>query len=387
MNVPIIISGGGIIGNYISVRLKRHNIESLIIEKSSETQDYSEGIRTLTLNNHSLSLLQKEQIEVETAPIDQINALDGEGTGRIKFLSDDIGENFLSHVVMFNELKNKLAKACHERTIFDNQIESIQSFNQNHTNEVLLSNGSSIEGQIIAGCDGRKSNVAKISNLSNKSSEYNQTAITFICKADKNFDRKTAHQVFSEKGIFAVMPMPERESMDNRCTIVWSVNNKNLEGLSINDFVSYNLSFFESKLGIKLKIDSQLLHFQLSNHHFENYINNSIVLIGDAAHSIHPLAGQGINLGFADADIFCEEVVGAYNKGIAINEASVLKKYEIRRKGMNLLMLKSMDFFVYFFNDNNSYIRLLRNWGLKTVNKTRFIKAFFTRHASGLNKI
>jgi 2-octaprenylphenol hydroxylase len=331
--------------------------------------------------------LQKEQIEVETAPIDQINALDGEGTGRIKFLSDDIGENFLSHVVMFNELKNKLAKACHERTIFDNQIESIQSFNQNHTNEVLLSNGSSIEGQIIAGCDGRKSNVAKISNLSNKSSEYNQTAITFICKADKNFDRKTAHQVFSEKGIFAVMPMPERESMDNRCTIVWSVNNKNLEGLSINDFVSYNLSFFESKLGIKLKIDSQLLHFQLSNHHFENYINNSIVLIGDAAHSIHPLAGQGINLGFADADIFCEEVVGAYNKGIAINEASVLKKYEIRRKGMNLLMLKSMDFFVHFFNDNNSYIRLLRNWGLKTVNRTSFIKAFFTRHASGLNKI
>ena len=65
MNVPIIISGGGIIGNYISVRLKRHNIESIIIEKSSETQNYSEGIRTLTLNNHSLSLLQKEQIEVE----------------------------------------------------------------------------------------------------------------------------------------------------------------------------------------------------------------------------------------------------------------------------------------------------------------------------------
>src|SRR5210317_1308026 len=253
MNVPIIISGGGIIGNYISVRLKRHNIESLIIEKSSETQDYSSGIRTLTLNNHSLSLLQKEKIEVETAPVDQINALDGEGTGRINFLSD---------VVMFNELKNKLAKACHERTVFNNQIESIQNVNQNDTNEVLLSNGSSIEAQIIAGCDGRKSNVAKISGLSNKSSKYNQTAITFICKAGKNFEKKIAHQVFSEKGIFAVMPMPDREPIDNRCTIVWSVNNKNLEGLSINDFVSSNLSFFESKLGIKLKIDSEWLNFQ-----------------------------------------------------------------------------------------------------------------------------
>lgn len=387
MNVPIIISGGGIIGNYISLRLKRHNIESLIIEKTSEILDYSEGIRTLTLNNHSLSLLKKEKIDIESASINQINAFDGEGTGRIKFKSDDIGENFLSHVVMFNTLKNKLAKACHERTVFDNQIEAIQSLNQNDTNEVLLSNGSSIEAQIVAGCDGRNSNVAKLSGLSYKSSEYNQTAITFICKADKNFERKIAHQVFSEKGIFALMPMPDREVKDNRCTIVWSVSNKNLEALSINDFVESNLSFFESKLGIKMKIDSELLHFQLSNHHFENYINNSIVLIGDAAHSIHPLAGQGINIGFADADIFCEEVVDAYNKGVAINEAAVLKKYEIRRKGMNLLMLRSMDFFVYFFNDNNSYIRLLRNWGLKTVNKTKFIKAFFTRHASGLNKI
>ena len=92
----------------------------------------------------------------------------------------------------------------------------------------------------------------------------------------KNFDRKIAHQVFSEKGIFAAMPMPDRELIDNRCTIVWSVNNKNLEGISINDFVDSKLSFFESKLGIKMKIDSELLHFQLSNHHFENYINNSI---------------------------------------------------------------------------------------------------------------
>ena len=383
MNIPIIVSGGGIIGNYISIRLKRHNIESLIIEKSSETQDYSSGIRTLTLNNHSLSLLQKEKIEVETAPIDQINALDGEGTGRIKFLSDDIGENFLSHVVMFNELKNKLAKACHERTVFNNQIESIQNLNQNDANEVLLSNGSSIKAQIIAGCDGRKSNVAKISGLSDKSSEYNQTAITFICKADKNFEKKIAHQVFSEKGIFAVMPMPDRESIDNRCTIVWSVNNKNLEGLSINDFVSSNLSFFESKLGIKLKIDSQLLNFQLSNHHFENYINNSIVLIGDAAHSIHPLAGQGINLGFADADIFCQKVEIAHRFGFSLNEPTFLSKYSVERKALNLFMLKSMDVLLESFRVRNVYFNFLRGLGLKSLNKSKMVKAFFIKRASG----
>ena len=118
----------------------------------------------------------------------------------------------------------------------------------------------------------------------------------------------------------------------------------------------------------------KLLNFKLSNHHFENYIKDSVVLIGDAAHSIHPLAGQGINLGLADADIFCEEVINAYNKGYEINNKAVLKKYEIKRKGMNLLMLKSMDFFVDFFSSKNLYVLLLRNFGLSSVNKTKFLK-------------
>lgn len=78
MNVPVAISGGGIIGNYISLRLKRHNIDSLVIEKSDYMPDMSEGIRTLTLNNHSMSLLKAEGIDIESAPINEINALDGE---------------------------------------------------------------------------------------------------------------------------------------------------------------------------------------------------------------------------------------------------------------------------------------------------------------------
>ena len=112
-----------------------------------------------------------------------------------------------------------------------------------------------------------------------------------------------------------------------------------------------------------------------------------MVLIGDAAHSIHPLAGQGINLGFADADAFCEEIIKAYQSKINFDKNLVLKKYEIRRKDMNLLMLKSMDFFVDLFRSDNLYIRLLRNIGLSSVNKTNFIKRFFINHASGNNKI
>jgi 2-octaprenylphenol hydroxylase len=386
MNVSVAISGGGIIGNYISLRLKRNNIDSIIIEKFDYMSDISEGIRTLTLNNHSMSLLKAEGIEVEAAPINEIIALDGEGTGKIQFSAQDIDESYLSHVVMFNDLKNRLTESCKDRTIFNNEINSIQKLNSEDESEALLGNGESIQAQIIAGCDGRNSNVAKITGLPNEYNEYKQTAITFAGHVTNNDSNLIAHQVFSEKGIFALMPMPNKDSNKNRYTIVWSIDNSILKNISPIEYVKSNLSFFESKLGIEIQIDSEILNFKLSNHHFENYIKDSVVLIGDAAHSIHPLAGQGINLGLADADIFCEEVINAYNKGYEINNKAVLKKYEIKRKGMNLLMLKSMDFFVDFFSSKNLYVMLLRNFGLTSVNKTKFLKAFFMKHASGLNK-
>lgn len=385
MEASIVISGGGIIGNYISLRLSKSNISSVIIEKSEESFSNGEGIRTLTLNDQSLMMLKDIGINPLSSPINEINVMDGEGTGKIQFSSKDISTNSLSHVVVFNDLRDELLDLCKEKTIFNSEVEAIQNLNDELDPEILISNGETIKAKLLAGCDGRNSNVAKIASLSNQTKDYLQTAVTFIVDV-KVAEEEMAYQVFSERGIFALMPMPKKDSIKNRHTVVWSINNSELKDISIENYVKNNLPYFESKLSLSMSIDSQSLSFRLSNHYFENYISGPVVLIGDAAHSIHPLAGQGINLGFADADIFCEEIINSYNKGFALNDKTVLKRYEIRRKGMNLVMLKSMDFFVNLFNTNNLYLRLLRNWGLNSVNKTKFIKTFFIKHASGLNK-
>ena len=385
MEASIVISGGGIIGNYISLRLSKSNISSVIIEKSEESFSNGEGIRTLTLNDQSLMMLKDIGINPLSSPINEINVMDGEGTGKIQFSSKDISTNSLSHVVVFNDLRDELLDLCKEKTIFNSEVEAIQTLNDELDPEILISNGETIKAKLLAGCDGRNSNVAKIASLSNQTKDYLQTAVTFIVDV-KDAEEEVAYQVFSERGIFALMPMPKKNSIKNRHTVVWSINNSELKDISIENYVKNNLPYFESKLSLSMSIDSESLSFRLSNHYFENYISGPVVLIGDAAHSIHPLAGQGINLGFADADIFCEEIINSYNKGFALNDKTVLKRYEIRRKGMNLVMLKSMDFFVNFFNTNNLYLRLLRNWGLNSVNKTKFIKTFFIKHASGLNK-
>ena len=385
MNPVVTISGGGIIGNYISSRLKKNNIESVIVEKSKNQNPSRENIRTLTLNSFSKKLLDDIGIKVPFAPIKEISVFDGDGSGSIHFSSKEINEENLSYVVFFNDLQQKLQDHDEHQTFFDNQIEDIIQDNEKNYSEIKLSSKDIIKTKFVAGCDGRNSNVAKIAELNEKKSSYNQTAITFTASCETK-DVYLAHQIFSDKGIFAIMPLPLNDKQSTH-TIVWSVDNKNLLDSSIEDYVNDNIAYFEQKLSTLIKIDSAILSFKLLSHHFENYISGNVVLVGDAAHSIHPLAGQGINLGFADADALCEEIISSYEKSMHIDQVLTLKRYEIRRKNMNLLMLKSMDFFVNLFGSKNLYVKLLRNFGLSGVNKTQFLKKFFINHAAGKNKI
>ena len=384
MNPVVTISGGGIIGNYISLRLNQNSIESVVIEKSKNKISANKNIRTVTLNPYSKKLLDDVGIKIPYAKIKKINVFDGEGTGSIDFSSDEINEENLSFVVYFNDLEDALKRNVLKTTFFETEIKNFKE-NNNDKCEITLSNDKPINSIFLAGCDGRNSNVAKLASLKPVTSNYEQTAITFTASANLK-NPYTAYQIFSERGIFAIMPLPSSTDQ-SFYTIVWSVDNLQIEEQSIENFIKENISYFEKKLKANIKINSDILSFSLSNHHFENYVTGSLVLIGDAAHSIHPLAGQGINLGFADADAFCEEITNAYQAKINIDKHLVLKRYEIRRKNMNLLMLKSMDFFVNLFKSNNLYIKLLRNFGLSRVNKTQFLKKFFINHASGKNKI
>lgn len=385
MSPIVTISGGGIIGNYISARLNKNNIEAIVIEKSEHISHIDENIRTLTLNSFSKKLIDNLGISVKFAEIKKINVFDGEGSGKIDFSSEEINEDNLSYVVFYNELQSQLQESVLNQTIFGNQIKELNDDREQNYCTVLLSNNKEIHTKIIAGCDGRNSKVAKLGLFNEIRGDYKQTALTFTAKA--NFDdMNSAYQIFSEKGIFAIMPLPETMSGATH-TIVWSIDNKKLEGENAEDYINKNISYFENKLNTEIKIHSKILSFNLSNHYFKNYISGSSVLIGDAAHSIHPLAGQGINLGFADADAFCEEVIKAYEMSIEADRHLILKRYEIRRKNMNLLMLKSMDFFVNLFKSNNLYMKLLRNIGLSSVNKNQFLKRFFINHAAGKNSL
>ena len=383
MEHPVIISGGGIIGCYVHLRLKQAGILSQVIEKGSPLKVSSQNIRTISLNPSTYKLLLEIGIELESASVKTIKVSDGDSSGRIQFTADEVNEEALSHVAMFDELLEKIQDKALNAIKYESEITSISKLDT--LTKITLNNNSELQTSLLIGSDGRNSPVAKLSNFVSKTNDYKQTAFTFLAKEKLDNNNSTASQIFSNKGIFALMPI--KHLNENMFSVVWSVPNELLKDTNKDNFIAENIDAMTSKINSKITLESNIISFPLSNHHLDSYMKEGVVVVGDAAHSIHPLAGQGINLGFADADILCEEIIEAFKKGYSIGSYRVLKKYEIRRKSINEIMLKAMDGFIGLFGSNNIYIKVLRGLGLKFFNKISFMKVFFINHASGSHKL
>ena len=383
MEYPVIISGGGIIGCYIHLRLKQAGISSQIIEKGLPASGSVANIRTISLNPSTYKLLLEIGIELESKSVETIKVLDGGGSGKIQFKAKEVNEEALSHVAMFNDLLEQIQDKASNAIQFESEITSISKLDT--LTKVSLNNNCELQTPLLIGSDGRNSPVAQLSNFVSKMNDYKQTAFTFLVKQGLDNNNSTASQIFSDKGIFALMPI--KHLKENMFSVVWSVPNELLKDTNKDNFVSKNIDAMTTKINSKITLESDIISFPLSNHHLDSYMKEGIVVVGDAAHSIHPLAGQGINLGFADADILCEEIIKAFKKGYSIGSHRVLKKYEIRRKSINEIMLKAMDGFIGLFGSSNIYIKVLRNLGLNIFNKISFMKVFFINHASGSHKL
>ena len=383
MEYPVIISGGGIIGCYIHLRLKQAGISSQIIEKGLPASGSVPNIRTISLNPSTYKLLLEIGIELESKSVETIKVLDGGGSGKIQFKAKEVNEEVLSHVAMFNDLLEQIQDKASNAIQFESEITSISKLDT--LTKVSLNNNCELQTPLLIGSDGRNSPVAQLSNFVSKMNDYKQTAFTFLVKEGLDNNNSTASQIFSDKGIFALMPI--KHLKENMFSVVWSVPNDLLKDTNKDNFVSENIDAMTTKINSKITLETDIISFPLLNHHLDSYMKEGIVVVGDAAHSIHPLAGQGINLGFADADILCEEIIEAFKKGYSIGSHRVLKKYEIRRKSINEIMLKAMDGFIGLFGSSNIYIKVLRNLGLNIFNKISFMKVFFINHASGSHKL
>src|SRR6056300_464408 len=149
MDAPLTISGGGLIGNYISRRLKRSGIRTTIIEKGNKLQPSPSSVRTITLNPRSVELLRLEGIQTQSASVKKIHASDGSSSGKITFSSDEIGYMELSSIVMFDELNIALQKDNIDDTLFNREIRSIELNKNLKKTEIVLSDSSKLSSEIL----------------------------------------------------------------------------------------------------------------------------------------------------------------------------------------------------------------------------------------------
>ena len=372
MQQPIVISGAGILGCYISCALSLQGIDSIVLEKKDD--EVEDSVRTITLNPFSKNLLDKIGIENDYSMINKMEVKDFDGTGKIVFKSSEIGMDHLAYVSDFATLLMAVRKKASEKILYKEEIIDID--NKGDLNEVTLSSGKVIKTNLIISSDGKNSKLANKIPKSDK--DYFQTALTFLASAEKDMNM-SAFQIFSDNGICAFMPT--RKKGEDFVTVVWSISDDLIEN-GYEDFIEENLGKISRKIGNSFQIRSKVQSFKLSSHNRSSYIDFPVVLVGDSAHSIHPLAGQGINLGFEDANSLVKKIIKTNNSD-TINFKESLNAYSNERRLQNEIMLKTMDGFVALFNERNPYIRFLRNFGLNAFNQSKFLKSFFVKAASG----
>ena len=372
MQQPIVISGAGILGCYISCALSLQGIDSIVLEKKDD--EVEDSVRTITLNPFSKNLLDKIGIENDYSMINKMEVKDFDGTGKIVFKSSEIGMDHLAYVSDFATLLIAVRKKASEKILYKEEIIDID--NKGDFNKVTLSSGKVIKTNLIISSDGKNSKLANKIPKSDK--DYFQTALTFLASAEKDMNM-SAFQIFSDNGICAFMPT--RKKGEDFVTVVWSISDDLIEN-GYEDFIEENLEKISRKIGNSFQIRSKVQSFKLSSHNRSSYIDFPVVLVGDSAHSIHPLAGQGINLGFEDANSLVKKIIKT-NDSDTINFKESLNAYSNERRLQNEIMLKTMDGFVALFNERNPYIRFLRNFGLNAFNQSKFLKSFFVKAASG----
>ena len=401
-NFDIVIVGGGAVGSAVASLLGQINktvqgakqqLKIALIESYEPPQFDPSQVDPRVAALTEKTRLIFEQIGIWQQLVDKrvcaykaMNVWDAEGTGRITFDCQQVQQPNLGHIVENSALVSTLIEHLKQQpnielycpaNIVDYQL-------QQDAITLTLDNQSVLSAQLLIAADGANSAVREHFQFATKQWDYGQHAIVTTITTE-NPNQLTAWQRFMPTGPLAFLPL-NNIGDDHCCSIVWSQDTteaKRLMALEDDQFCQQLSRASEHCLGEVLKIEKRHL-IPLRQSHATDYVMPRVALIGDAAHSIHPLAGQGANLGFSDAQVLAEEIAKAFARDLDLGDESVLKPYQRRRKPENLATMAAMEGFKRLFGSQNSTLRLLRNYGLSAINGLGAIKNKLIKQAMGL---
>ncbi|NKI18764.1 UbiH/UbiF/VisC/COQ6 family ubiquinone biosynthesis hydroxylase [Spongiibacter sp. KMU-166] len=396
----LIVVGAGMAGAAVALAMAEENLKVALIDGQKMPEgwppvlddsvlDYDARVSALTAASRQfLDELGVWQgiVERRACAYRDMEVWDAEGTGRIHFSAAEVNQSALGHIV-----ENRLVNAGLLEALRASRVQCVlgapvKSYRREAGRGVLeLEDGRRLGSPLVVAADGANSRLREAGGFQTREWNYHHHAIVCTVETESPHQDR-AWQRFLPEGPLAFLPLADAAGSGRYCSIVWSALPDvatQLMGLDDDAFAQSLTRHFEGRLGEVLAC-SKRFSFPLRQRHAVDYVKDGIVLVGDAAHTIHPLAGQGINLGFADAQALADELKRALRRGLMLSDNVALARYQRRRKGDNLAMMAAMEGFQHLFESPAMPLRLARNLGMSLLDRAVPLKRQIIARAMGL---
>ena len=389
----IIIVGGGLNGSLMAIAAANIGFSTIVLDSKdneASAENRFDG-RSYALALSSVRLLKNldifEDIIDKSQPILDIKILDGklvQGPSQfsLHFDNNEIHDGPMGQMVEDRFIRKALFTKINKNKQIDYKFNSKVTEHKKQSGyiSVTLENGKKLNTKLLVGADGRNSELANRADIKKSGWKYNQSAL--VCAIEHEADHNgVAWQYFMPSGPLAVLPMTGKRSC-----IVWTEQNANAKAINLFDETRYT-KILAARLGNflgKFKIIGDRHTYPLELSIADRFIDERLALIGDAAHSVHPIAGQGLNAGFKDIAVLAHIMQDAHHRGEDLGSLGVLKRYEEWRRFDSAQLAYSTDLFNKLFSNENEALRLARNIGLKLLDSIPVAKRNIIKEAAGI---
>lgn len=378
----IVIVGGGMVGQAFAISMAQKTNASIgIVEPKNPnpklSNDFHTRVSAITPTSESFlvkigvwGLIKRKHAFTQTKVWDQ------NSHGNLDFNAADDELSHLGHIVENDAIQSAMFAALSDTKVefINAKLDNINKADEGY--QLQLDNDQQLSCALLIGADGARSRIRDLTQIEFSETNYKQKAIICNIRSKKGF-KDTTWQRFLSDSIIALLPLS-----DNEASIVWSAENAladELLSLSSQDFADRLSAGVECRFG-QFEVLNKVQAFPLIERSAKEYVKENIALIGDAAHNIHPLAGQGVNLGFADVEELSNQL---QNSVKPFGNYGVLRAYARARRLDNELMAKTMTGLNWIYKENNEPLRWLRGFGMNLINENSTLKSFFQKHATG----
>ncbi len=397
LEAEVLIVGGGLVGANLAAALATAGVEVVLADREDPEAVLAAGFdgRASAIaagSRHMFEAVGLWDLAAEAAqPIRDILVTDGRvGRGRspchLHYDSREVGEPF-GHIVENREIRRAqqrfLAGLDHLQHLAPVAVDRV--IRRASGVEGVLADGRRVRARLVCACDGRNSRLREQAGIGVRRWRYAQAGVVTTLEHEKPH-RGVAYEHFLPAGPFAMLPMVDSPEGAHRSSIVWTERPELAEKMmEVSDavFAGEVLRRFGETHGDVRPVGPRF-RYPLSGLHAERYIDRRLALVGDAGHAIHPIAGQGLNLGLRDVAALAECIVDARRLGLDVGSSEVLTRYQRWRRPDNLILVAATDSLDRLFSNDLPPLRLARDLGLGAVNQLGPVKRLFMRHAMGL---